>query len=222
MDCTSLSLTSEPDVFGQELREIHVTWLDQEKEKEQETGGAENEGHTKEEGVENPVVAEVSAEVETPIAFVFRDLPMIDTASLHATKCSSEAFANTRATAISSPTSSISTVSDLTSTELCEESESSEEQMATPGRHDTFYFEDGNVEIVCGDTVFRVHSTVVSFSSSKLRDMLSPMTLLNAPAVPKGCPRVVFNDSPKDFAVLLKMIYTPGCVLPSLSMGSTN
>jgi len=85
-----------------------------------------------------------------------------------------------------------------------------------PTRHETFYLEDGNVEIVCGHTVFRVHSTVVSFSSPNLRNMLSSSTLLNAP-MPEGCPRVVFKDSAEDFAVLLKIIYTPGYVpLPSM------
>ena len=175
--------------------------------------------------MENAAVTETSAEVETPIAFVPRDLPVaaidigIPSSILHDMEHSSETFTNTPAIGISSPTFSISTVSDLTPTELGEESEYGREQMAT--RHDTFYFEDGNVEIVCGDTVFRVHSTVVSFSSSKLRNMLSPTTLLNTPR-PEGCPRVVFEDSAEDIAVLLKMIYTPGCVPPLLDTGSTN
>jgi hypothetical protein len=82
-----------------------------------------------------------------------------------------------------------------------------------PVRHGTFYLEDGNVEIVCGHTVFRVYSPVVSFSSSKLRDMLSPATLLNAP-MPEGCPRIAFADSAEDFEVLLKMIHTPGYLFP--------
>jgi len=117
---------------------------------------------------------------------------------------------NSRATVVS-PALSFSTMSDLTSTELGE-IERSGEQAITP--HDTFYFEDGNVEIVCGDTIFRVHSTIISFSSSKLRDILSPSMLLNAP-MPEGHPRVTVSDSAEDFAVLLKMIYTPGWVLPS-------
>ena len=62
---------------------------------------------------------------------------------------------------------------------------------------------------MCGDTLFRIHSTIVSFSSTRLRDTLSPETLLNA-LMPEGCPRIVFEDSAEDIAVLLKMIYTPG------------
>ena len=85
-----------------------------------------------------------------------------------------------------------------------------------PTRHETFYLEDGNVEIMCGQTIFKVHSPILSFSSRNLRDMLSSPTLLNAP-IPEGCPRIAFKDSAEDFAVLLKMIYTPGYV-PQPSM----
>ena len=169
------------------------------------------------------MAAEVPAEVETPIAFIPKNLPAatidIDVPSsvsrrniaslsiLRDAESSSETFVNIPTTALSSPTFSVSAVSDLTSTDFSGEIEHSEEQTAT--RHDTFYFEDGNTEILCGGTVFRVHSTVISFSSSKLRDLLSPSTLLNAP-MPAGRPRIAVSDSAEDFAVLLKMIYTPG------------
>ena len=168
------------------------------------------------EEAEEPIAAETTAGIETPIAFIPQDLPTAETDGGIPSPTlrgdlwsSSEAFVDIPATAISSPTMSISTVSDLTPTELGEEIERSEEQ--TTVRHDTFCFEDGNVEIVCGDTVFRVHSTIISFSSPKLRDVLSPTALLNAP-MPEGCPRVIFKDSAEDFAVLLKMIYTPGYI----------
>jgi hypothetical protein len=81
--------------------------------------------------------------------------------------------------------------------------------MAT--RHETFYFEDGNVEIVCGGTVFRVHSTIVSFSSPKLREILIQLAPLHAPTS-EGPPRISVMDSAEDFAVLLRLIYTPGWV----------
>ena len=88
-------------------------------------------------------------------------------------------------------------------------------------RHETFYLEDGNVEIVCGHTIFRVHSPVVAFSSPTLRDVLSSSTIHDAPT-PEGCPRIVLKDKAEDFAVLLKMIYTPGYVPPPLDVGSVN
>lgn len=111
------------------------------------------------------------------------------------------------ATPVFSPTFSTSTVPDLTPTELGKEIKHSGERK--PTRHDTFYFKDGNMEIMCGDTIFRAHSTVISFSPSKLRGLLSPATLLKAP-MPEGRPRITVSDSAEDFAVLLKMIYTPG------------
>jgi len=105
-------------------------------------------------------------------------------------------------------TSLLSTVSDLTPTGLGEESS------AARGRRlsaviSTFHFEDGNMEVVCGDTAFWVCSTIIALSSKRLRDMLSPTTLLNAP-MPEGYPRVIFAESAKDFVVLFNMICTSG------------
>lgn len=179
----------------------------------QQPGGVEEEGTT---------AAEAPTEVETPVALTPRDLPtMIDIPSSilhgiessfvrHDVEPSSAPFVDTPATTASSPTLSISTVSDLTPTELSEE--------GTATHHDVFYFGDGNVEIVCEGTIFRIHSTIVSFSSPKLRDTLSPSTLFEAP-MPEACPRIIFNDNPEDFVVLLKMIYTPGFVPPPLDVG---
>jgi hypothetical protein len=174
---------------------------------------------------EGGAVAEVPAEIETPVAFVPQDLPTAMTdigipsstlqaieppSILHDAESFPETFVEVPSGTPSSPTLTISTISDLTPAELGEDTgEGSGERVVT--RHDTFYFEDGNIEIVCGHTVFRVHSTIVSFSSPKLRDMLSPSTLLNAP-MPDGRPRIVVKDSSEDFAVLVKMIYTPGWV----------
>jgi hypothetical protein len=108
----------------------------------------------------------------------------------------------------------------LTPTELGEDiGEGNSERIIT--RHETFYFEDGNVEIVSGGTIFRVHSTVVSFSSPKLRDILSRSALIHAPT-PEGPPRIIVMENAVDFAVLLKIIYTPGRVSPVLSVGSIN
>ena len=180
----------------------------------QEVGGDEEMG------------AELPAEAETPVVFATKDLPA-DTIDirlpssilqdisfpsvLHGVQSSSETFVDIPAGTISSPTLSISTISDLTPTELGEEIEhkGEEQEEQTTTRHDTFYFEDGNVEIVCGHTLFRVHSTIISFSSSKLRDILSPLALLHAPT-PEGRPRIIISESAKDFGTLLKMIYTPG------------
>ena len=207
----------------QEFREIHAAWIHR---IEEQGDPRETEEHQGAEG-EDTVAAGVSVEVETPIAFVPHDLPTAEigitipssilqdigsASTLDDTDSSSEAaIINTPASLVSSPTLSISTMSDLTPTELGE-SEKEEGQGQGAGHH-TFYFEDGNVEIACGDTIFRVHSTIVSFSSSKLREILSQPALLNAPT-PEGRPLITVSDSAEDFAMLLKMIYTPASVYP--------
>lgn len=128
-----------------------------------------------------------------------------------------DAFFDVRASVLSSPTLSTSTVSDLAPTVSSEDTGVASNERIN-ARHDTFYFEDGNVEIVCGETVFRVHSAILSFASSNLGDILSGL-LRFRPQIPGGCPRVTFDDSAEDFAMLLRMIYTPGWVsLPSKAL----
>ena len=206
---------------NQELRALHATWL---KRKDKERIDAL---------LRLPLIcttgaAKAPAEAETPLASAPKDFPIavnigIPSISrgiesyhvLFDVESFPEASTDDPVGTMSSPTLSISTISDLTPTELGEDTgEDNGERI--PTRHEMFYLEDGNVEIVCGHTIFRVHSPIVSFSSPKFRDALSPSTLLNAP-MPDGCPRVVFEDGAEDFAVLLKMIYTPGYTsLPSI------
>jgi len=173
-------------------------------------------------GQKNGATTEVPTRVvEIPVAFVPQDLPVIRTGVdspstvLQAidplsisrdVECLSEAFVNISSTAVSSPTLSTSTISDLMPSEL---SEDIEDHSDVTIHHETFYFEDGNIEMLCEHTLFRVHSTTVSFSSPKLRDILSQSALLRAPTL-EGCPRITITNTAQDFAVLLKMIYTPG------------
>jgi len=77
--------------------------------------------------------------------------------------------------------------------------------------HKTFYLEDGNVEVLCGSTLFRVHTTILSFHSPALRRMFAQASLSTAES-PNGCPRITSSDTPTDFTTLLKMIYFPGFV----------
>ena len=179
------------------------------------------------------VTTEVSSEAKTPVAFVPQDLPPvtadieIPSSILQDVESSSvfgggdsslETFIDVPPGAVS-PTLSISTVSDLSPAELGEEIERSKTQTVT--RRDAPHFEDGNVEIACEDTIFRVHSSVISFSSSQLQETLSRQALLDAPT-PEGRPRIAVSDSAEDFAILLKMTYTPGLVShpPPLNHGS--
>ena len=79
--------------------------------------------------------------------------------------------------------------------------------------HDTFYLEDGNVEVLCENTLFRVHATTMSFQSPALRRMFARANLATAES-PHGCPRLLSKDTPEDFATLLKIIYLPEFVAP--------
>ena len=207
--------------MDQELRELHATWLERNGEQERNCVMEAAEEREREKGV----AAEILVGVETPVAFTPVGLPtMINIANpppiLQDTGSSSvsqdvvpfsDAFTDNQIATASSPTLSISTISDLTPTEFDEDIEDSGERI--PACHEMFYLEDGNVEIMCGQKNSRVHSPIVSFSSPTLRDMLSSSALLNAP-MSEGCPRVIFNDNAEDFGVLLKMIYTPGHVPP--------
>ena len=189
---------------------------------QQNEEGEVREAEEREGEVGSPGAAEVPVDANTPVAFAPQNLPAvtIDVEIPHSipqvieipsvfndVDSLPEPFISAATGTASSPTLSISTVSDLTLTELGEDIEHREERVAT--RHDTFYFEDGNVEILCGDTIFRVHSPILSYSSPNLRDILSQPALLHAPT-PGGCPRVTISNSGEDFAILLKMIYTPG------------
>ena len=146
-------------------------------------------------------------EADTPVAFVPHDLPGAHV-GVDGNSSPSQSTDSSPST-VSSPTLSAFTTSDSTPTGSSKVTvEGSSEKTPTVTHHETFYFEDGNVEIMCGHTTFRVHSPIVSFSSPRLRAMLSNLTP-NAPT-PEGCPRVVFEDTAEDFAVLLKMVYTPG------------
>ena len=82
-----------------------------------------------------------------------------------------------------------------------------EPETITP--HDTFYLDDGSVEVVCGKTLFRVHTSTLSFHSPVLCQMFSSENLAAAES-PNGCPRVVSSDTPTDFVTLLKTVYLPG------------
>ena len=158
-------------------------------------------------GIADPAAARIdvggpsSSSNNTEPFSTFRDIPF-----------SPDTLIDAQVSTPSSPALSFSTISDLAPTEL-DPGESSSERSLT--RHRTFYLEDGNVEIICGQTIFRIHSSIVSFSSSRLREILSPSALLSAPMSATGCRRIFPKDSADDFAVLLKMISTPGYLDPS-------
>ena len=127
-----------------------------------------------------------AVEVETPIVFPPHDLPPTDNSgipspilqafkpstTLHNVDPSPDILTGDRLATVSSPTFSISSISDLTPTEFDEDIRESSDEMI-PVRHETFYLEGGNVEIMCEQTIFRVHSSIISFSSPILQKVLS-------------------------------------------------
>ena len=54
-----------------------------------------------------------------------------------------------------SPSISIASLSDFTIADTSDDESPTDPTAVTP--HDTFYLEDGNVEVLCGNTLFRVH-----------------------------------------------------------------
>ena len=70
-----------------------------------------------------------------------------------------------------SPTISISTLSDFTIANNSDDGSPVEPTTIT--LHDTFYLGDGNVEVLCGDLLFRVHTSVSSLDTGRLEQSLS-------------------------------------------------
>ena len=112
---------------------------------------------------------------------------------------------------LQSPSISIATLSDFIVTDVSDDEPPLDSATITP--HDTFYLEDGNVEVLCGNTLFRVHATVVSFHSPVLGQMLAKANLAAADS-PNGCPRILSSDTVMDFATLLKVVYFPVYAVP--------
>ena len=122
-----------------------------------------------------------------------------------------------------SPSSSIATLSDFTIADTSDDEPPVDSSIADTSDdnppvdsaaivpHKTFYLEDDSVEVLCGNTLFRVHTTILSFHSPALRWMFAPTRLVTAES-PNGCPRITSSDTATDFTTLLRMIYFPGFV----------
>jgi hypothetical protein len=121
-----------------------------------------------------------------------------------------------------SPSLSIATLSDFTVADTSDDESPIDTAIAdvsddeppiddptARAQHEIFYLQDGNVEVLCGNRLFRVHTSILSFHSPALRRMFA-QTNLDTAESPNGCPRILSSDTPADFATLLKMIYLPG------------
>jgi len=106
-----------------------------------------------------------------------------------------------------SPSISIANLSDFTTADTSDDEVPVDPTTITP--HDTFYFEDGNVEVLCGNTLFRIHTSILSLHSPVLGQTFARSNLA-ATESPNDFPRVSSSDTVIDFATLLKVIYLPG------------
>ena len=121
-----------------------------------------------------------------------------------------ETGATTPSVAITrSPSISVATLSDFTIADTSDDEFPVDPTAITP--HDTFYLEDGNVEVLCGNTLFRVHTSILCFHSPVLRQEFAQASLAVAES-PNGCPRLLSSDTGVDFTTLLKIVYLPGYV----------
>ena len=122
-----------------------------------------------------------------------------------------EADINPESPVTQSPTISIASLSDFSLSDTFDDELPTNPMEETP--HEDFYLEDGNVEVLCGSTIFRVHTTILSFHSPVLCRVFSQADLAAAES-PNGCPRIRSSDLAKDFTTLLKAVYLPGSVVP--------
>jgi len=180
-------------------------------------------------GQKKPVSANQNDPAATPVATSLglpnRDLEhQIPQASLPEQVTAPETDTTPASTATpvaGSPSISISTLSDFTIADASDDESptgptfadtSDDEPLVNPTAvipHETFYLDDGNVEVLCGNTLFRVTASILSFHSPTLRRMFAQTNLVTAES-PNGCPRILSSDTARDFATLLKMIYLPG------------
>jgi len=121
---------------------------------------------------------------------------------------------------IQSPSISISTLSDFTVADVSDDEPTGRTFVNSPDDeppigptavvvpHETFYLDDGNVEVLCGNTLFRVHASTLSFHSPALRRMFSQTSLV-ATESPNRCPRLTSSDPATDFVTLLNIVYLP-------------
>jgi len=124
---------------------------------------------------------------------------------------------------IHSPSFSIATFSDFTIADASDDESAIDSSIADASddelpidptatiQHKIFYLEDGNAEVFCENTLFRVHTSVLSMRSPALRRMFAQDSLAAA-ELPNGCPRILSSDTATDFTTLLKVIYLPECV----------
>ena len=77
----------------------------------------------------------------------------------------------------------------------------------TEEHHSTLYFDDGNVVLSCGSTLFRVHRSLLSKHSSVFLERFQPPQEDVKPEILNGLPHVVLDDTSEEMEALLNTIY---------------
>ena len=163
---------------------------------------------------QDPAATPIATSLGLPGAVEQLRTPTPPSPTLHHSPCESPKSSNPP-----SPSTSITALSDFTIADSLDDEPALEPEPALESEfalesetitpHDMFYLDDGSVEVVCSKTLFRVHTSALSFHSPVLCQMFSSENLAAAES-PNGCPRVVSSDTPTDFATLLKTVYLPG------------
>ncbi|TFK49208.1 hypothetical protein OE88DRAFT_1727034 [Heliocybe sulcata] len=79
----------------------------------------------------------------------------------------------------------------------------------TAKKCDQLWFDDGNVIILAGGTLFRIHRGILAAHSAVFQDILSAPRL-EEPAIMDDCPFVQLPDDARDVEEFLKVYYVPG------------
>ena len=81
------------------------------------------------------------------------------------------------------------------------------EEPQTYVNHRTLYFDDGNVILSCGSTIFRVHRSLLSKHSSVFRERFQPPQEDVKPKLLHGLPLIILDDTSEEMEALLNTIY---------------
>lgn len=76
-----------------------------------------------------------------------------------------------------------------------------------PARAKDLWFDDGNLILKAGDTLFRIYAGLLAARSSVFRDMLSFPPPKEGNPILDGCPIVFVYDSPNDLAHFLRAVF---------------
>ncbi|EMD36706.1 hypothetical protein CERSUDRAFT_123789 [Gelatoporia subvermispora B] len=78
-----------------------------------------------------------------------------------------------------------------------------EEDVKVFTNHPTLYFDDGNLILSCGNTLFRVHRSIIAKHSPVIRQTLDNTQLHTL----RGCQHLPLGDNPVDIEALLSVLY---------------